>query len=324
MNDTDDIDITLGPAEGTGAETPAVPSVETTAVEPVPEVWLSREVEEFIERFAAEDTSRERGGVLLGGLTNADGKPVLKIEKAIPAKHTKASAAHVTFTHETWQEIEEERARVAPDLKIVGWFHTHPGFGIFLSSMDQFIQRHFFNLPWQVAYVVDPVRGQRGFFRWSDGKAVPVEHKTYGTEGLTALTSVTPTRLEEQYGTQPSPKPGSKLNAIACIAAGLLVGFAAGYYLARPTIKSPPRVVREKVRYVTQPPSQELPQEETYQFYTVQPGDTLSGIARSKLGDERRWPEIRCVEVPNNPDLIRPGQLLVIPSTGQQNGGNSR
>ena len=42
--------------------------------------------------------------------------------------------------------------------RIVGWYHTHPGFGIFLSGMDLFIQDHFFNLPWQVAFVYDPLR----------------------------------------------------------------------------------------------------------------------------------------------------------------------
>ena len=56
-----------------------------------------------------------------------------------------------------------------PDLDIVGWYHTHPDFGIFLSSHDLFIHRNFFDQPLQVAYVVDPIRQTRGFFRWRDG-----------------------------------------------------------------------------------------------------------------------------------------------------------
>ena len=56
-----------------------------------------------------------------------------------------------------------------PDLDIVGWYHTHPDFGIFLSSHDLFIHRHFFAQPLQVAYVVDPIRQTRGFFQWRDG-----------------------------------------------------------------------------------------------------------------------------------------------------------
>ena len=33
-----------------------------------------------------------------------------------------------------------------------------------------FIQENFFNLPFQVAYVIDPIQNIRGFFQWKDGK----------------------------------------------------------------------------------------------------------------------------------------------------------
>jgi len=33
------------------------------------------------------------------------------------------------------------------DKKIVGWYHSHPGFGIFLSEYDLFIHRNFFTAP---------------------------------------------------------------------------------------------------------------------------------------------------------------------------------
>ena len=63
-----------------------------------------------------------------------------------------------------------ERDKLHPDLDIVGWYHTHPDFGIFLSGHDLFIHRNFFDQPLQVAYVVDPIRQTRGFFRWkADG-----------------------------------------------------------------------------------------------------------------------------------------------------------
>jgi nucleoid-associated protein YgaU len=56
--------------------------------------------------------------------------------------------------------------------------------------------------------------------------------------------------------------------------------------------------------------------------YEVQPGDTLWGIAQSQCGDGSVWPKIyhdnRWI-IGNNPNLIRPGQVLYIycpPSTG--------
>ena len=56
---------------------------------------------------------------------------------------------------------------------MIGWYHTHPGFGIFLSDMDVFICDNFFNLPWQVAFVYDPLGGDEGNFVWRAGQAEP-------------------------------------------------------------------------------------------------------------------------------------------------------
>ena len=59
---------------------------------------------------------------------------------------------------------------------MLGWFHSHPGYGVFLSGMDMFIENNFFNLPYQVAYVVDPLSGKDGFFGWEDqGKIKKIE-----------------------------------------------------------------------------------------------------------------------------------------------------
>jgi proteasome lid subunit RPN8/RPN11 len=49
---------------------------------------------------------------------------------------------------------------------VVGWHHTHPGFGVFLSGYDLFIHQHFFREPWQIALVIDPQRQELGFFQW--------------------------------------------------------------------------------------------------------------------------------------------------------------
>ena len=53
--------------------------------------------------------------------------------------------------------------------KIVGWIHTHPNFGIFLSEYDKFIQQNFFNEDYQVAYVIDPIQNVEGFYFWING-----------------------------------------------------------------------------------------------------------------------------------------------------------
>jgi nucleoid-associated protein YgaU len=50
--------------------------------------------------------------------------------------------------------------------------------------------------------------------------------------------------------------------------------------------------------------------------YTVQPGDTLSNIAKAKLGDVKAYMKIFEAnrDVLSDPDKIKPGQVLKIPA----------
>jgi proteasome lid subunit RPN8/RPN11 len=116
-------------------------------------------------------TSAEVCGVLVGNVYRDEHGPYLYVAGAIRGDRASGLAAQVTFTAETWAEIQEVMDREHPDERIVGWYHTHPGFGVFLSGMDLFIQDHFFNLPWQVALVYDPISGDEGMFFWKQGKA---------------------------------------------------------------------------------------------------------------------------------------------------------
>jgi len=50
------------------------------------------------------------------------------------------------------------------DLRILGWWHSHPDFGCFLSTTDIHTQRFFFPETYQVALIVDPIRKEYTFF----------------------------------------------------------------------------------------------------------------------------------------------------------------
>jgi proteasome lid subunit RPN8/RPN11 len=94
----------------------------------------------------------------------SDDRLLIRIEQTLQAEHTIAGAAFVTFTFETWNQLINTHRRRYPELRLLGWYHSHPGFGIFLSSMDRFIHQGFFVMPWHVALVVDPVKNQVGIF----------------------------------------------------------------------------------------------------------------------------------------------------------------
>lgn len=112
----------------------------------------------------------EAGGILLGNYNKK--KNILDIQQHIPAQETRAGRTNLTFTHETWNKIHEERTAKYPHLSIIGWYHSHPGWGVFLSSRDLFIQKEFFKHPYQVALVVDPVLRKFCFFGWLRGQIV--------------------------------------------------------------------------------------------------------------------------------------------------------
>jgi len=134
-------------------------------------VFLDRRAADAIERHALSDTTVELGGILLGKecLDPATGRPFVWITQSLEAKHYANTQASFTYTHDSWEEITRERERLYPESDIVGWYHTHPSFGIFLSHHDLFIHQNFFAQPLQVAYVVDPINQSRGFFYWREG-----------------------------------------------------------------------------------------------------------------------------------------------------------
>lgn len=131
-------------------------------------IFVDLDVLADMEDHALSDTSVELGGVLLGQTcTDDDGRPFIVVTDSLRAQHYESTKGSFTFTHDTWSAITREREEFPADLAMVGWYHTHPDWGVFLSGMDMFICDNFFNKPLDLAYVIDPCRGDRGMFQWT-------------------------------------------------------------------------------------------------------------------------------------------------------------
>ena len=131
--------------------------------------YVTPGVRERIYDHVFSSLDAEVGGVLVGRLRD-DGSP--RITDMIPALEADGARSRVTFTHEAWSTIHSTLDRSYPGEEILGWYHSHPGFGIFLSEHDLFIHRNFFGRAEQVAIVVDPHAGSEGLFVWRDGEVV--------------------------------------------------------------------------------------------------------------------------------------------------------
>lgn len=131
--------------------------------------YVASGVREQIYDHVFSSLEAEVGGVLIGHLRK-DGSP--RVIGIIPALEADGARSRVTFTHEAWSAIHSTLDRDHPGEEILGWYHSHPGFGIFLSEHDLFIHRNFFGRPEQIAIVVDPHSGSEGLFVWQAGEVV--------------------------------------------------------------------------------------------------------------------------------------------------------
>lgn len=132
-------------------------------------VYLREDVLRAVEAHAASFPEREVGGVLLGKFALYQDRPYVRVEQVVLGLKAEGSATQLTFTHETWRQINEAKDKEHPELQIVGWYHSHPDLGIFLSRDDLYIHKNFFANERQVALVVDPINHDRGLFVWHHG-----------------------------------------------------------------------------------------------------------------------------------------------------------
>jgi len=207
-------------------------------------VWIAEEAfDRFTER-GGKDLTREVGGVLVGRACRDSAGPYVRVDDVIEALHADEKSTELTFTHDTWKHIHEEMDTKYEGKSIVGWCHTHPGFGVFLSERDQFIHTSFFDLPHQVALVFDPKSREHGVFTWHEGEPIRSrryfvgdrEHLWDGARELAPTTKESEAEPEEPEATS-DPAPPSREADLPFFAIGalllLVLGGFGGWWIGR-------------------------------------------------------------------------------------------
>jgi proteasome lid subunit RPN8/RPN11 len=179
-------------------------------------VRISTEVARQIRQHARSHSKTEVCGVLIGGFEDG----LTEVRACIAGANAAQGGAHVTFTQDTWEHIYKIKDRDFPDEHIVGWYHSHPGFGIFLSDHDTFIHKNFFSAPEQIAWVFDPHSDEEGCFGWHGSRLERVPRFSFadahGGEPANAtnqpeplLSSESEADWEEVSAQNEEPKAGS-------------------------------------------------------------------------------------------------------------------
>jgi proteasome lid subunit RPN8/RPN11 len=261
-------------------------------------------------------TTAEVGGVLVGTLES----DCARIVAAIPAHRATSSTANVTFTHEVWEEVLPIVDNDYPGNTIVGWYHSHPGFGVFLSEYDLFIHRNFFPDRNMVALVVDPLAGKAGWFHWHVDDIAP------GSEFDTPQVELASAREQSVTAAAQRRRSNGLVAAAAIALLALIGGYALGSSLAPPGESTSAETPQSSENQLPAGRDSILPDtsgstlspavlsECTYE-YTVAPGDSYWMISENLLGDGAQWRDLAFLNGTNpGPDLAA-GVTLRIPAT---------
>lgn len=142
---------------------PSVPAQASGSVD----VWIVPEVDsQVMAHLRARDV--EQGGLLVGRAFADPDSGLLahvRITGSAPADESEGTAFSLRMGAQVWQAAQ---ALLGPEDLIVGWYHSHPGLGAFFSDTDRQTQRAFFNNPYSIGWVIDPVDGDEAFFLGGD------------------------------------------------------------------------------------------------------------------------------------------------------------
>jgi proteasome lid subunit RPN8/RPN11 len=153
-------------------------------------VFVPRLVLDQATEQTEREPGRETGGILIGNLCRdrETAGLFLEVTAQIPARHTEATSASLTFTPETWTDVQAALTLRGQEEIMLGWWHSHPvrewcrecppekradctlarGF---LSEDDRLLHRTVFPRAYSVALVVNDLESGPTFslFGWSRG-----------------------------------------------------------------------------------------------------------------------------------------------------------
>ncbi|MBI3588311.1 Mov34/MPN/PAD-1 family protein [Candidatus Micrarchaeota archaeon] len=119
----------------------------------------------------AAGKSRECMGLLAGRAYAFRGNAYAVADEYITAGND-STAVSVKFGHESFGELAKRINEAKRKGKIiVGWIHSHPNYGCFLSATDVRTQKTYFTEEFSTAVVTDPVRRETKAFKLVSGNA---------------------------------------------------------------------------------------------------------------------------------------------------------
>ena len=87
-----------------------------------------------------------------------------------------ASPYRVRFSRDAFEELFDKLDEIEYEYIIVGWYHSHVGYTSFMSDIDLETQRKYFNKPFHIAMVVDPINMEAKSFKLMNERCIEIPY----------------------------------------------------------------------------------------------------------------------------------------------------
>ncbi len=141
------------------------------------QLYISKVAEEKMRNHALHhcEEKKEVMGLMLGGIYRYERREFSLVREVVTTD-LDASAVRVKFQKDAFEKLFESLDHSGFNYIIVGWYHSHPGYGCFMSSTDVHTQQSMFNQPFHSAVVIDPVNKEIEAFALNEEK---IESKVF-------------------------------------------------------------------------------------------------------------------------------------------------
>jgi len=85
----------------------------------------------------------------------------------------------VKFSRDAFEELFDKLDEIEYEYIIVGWYHSHVGYTSFMSNVDIETQRKYFNKPFHVAMVIDPINMEAKAFKLLNEQCIEIPYAIF-------------------------------------------------------------------------------------------------------------------------------------------------
>ncbi|MCK4445337.1 MAG: hypothetical protein KAW09_12385 [Thermoplasmata archaeon] len=146
-------------------------------------LYISKKAEEKIRNHSIRfgDEGIEVMGLLLGEVFEHVGTEYT-IVRDVATSSLEASEVSVKFDKGKMGELFDQLDGSGFDYMIVGWYHSHPGHGCFMSPRDLDTQKSMFSESFHCALVVDPLNSEIEAYTLDGDDCKPIPFAVYWEE----------------------------------------------------------------------------------------------------------------------------------------------